>query len=169
MADILNVEVSNLTVPILGVEISPFVNFASEDFVARSISGHNISSEAHQDIRDSINNLSTNLSGYAQLSGASFYGDIYALNLSGINTGDQDLSNLSTYSFVTSSISSHNISNESHNDMRIIINNLNDSLSGYVIKITTAELSSFIIDPETEGIYDIITKHNNLIYKMLGE
>ena len=34
------------------------------------------------------------LSGYAKLDGATFTGDISAPNLSGINTGDQDLSNL---------------------------------------------------------------------------
>jgi hypothetical protein len=34
------------------------------------------------------------LSGYAKLSGAAFTGDISATNLSGTNTGDQDLSGL---------------------------------------------------------------------------
>jgi len=175
----------NNTVP-LDVCVSEFLNYTTELFVNQSISAHNLSNLSHQDIRDLIardnnilsayaaltgaiftgnifalnltgtntgdqdlspfalssdlNNLSNSLSAYSTLSGSTFYGDIFATNLTGTNTGDQDLSSfalssdlnnlsnsLSAYAlqtFVTSSISEHNISNIAHNDIRELITEL---------------------------------------------
>jgi len=199
MASKIDVEVSNLAAPVLSVQISDYIEFATKSFVTESISSHNISPISHEDIRTFIselsadintlylsagsividytnlfNELSNNLSGYATLSGSTFYGDIYATNLTGINTGDQDLTylendieelsgnvenlnilvdeisgnipDLTPYAlqtFVTGSISEHNIDLNSHQDIRTSITDVNNSLSAYsTISFVTSAISS---------------------------
>lgn len=110
---------------LIEVEVSDFINFATNSFVTAAISSHNISPISHEDIRTFIstlssdintlylstsaiiidytnlfNQVSNSLSGYAPLSGANFFGDIYATNLSGTNTGDQDLTSYALLSSV---------------------------------------------------------------------
>lgn len=97
----------------LSGNIPSIVGLATETFVTSSISEHNINISSHQDIRQNISNVSNSLSSYATvsyvasaiaeipnpdmsqyapISGATFLGNIFALNLTGTNTGDQDLS-----------------------------------------------------------------------------
>lgn len=96
------------------------------------VSAHNVSLSAHQDIRDLITRDNNVLSAYAPLSGANFFGNITALNLSGTNTGDQELSAYAFKTFVISSISEHNLSSLAHSGIRNDIITLSGSLSAYV-------------------------------------
>lgn len=156
MSDDLNILIDPELVEVISVgncctpvecTISEYISYTTNEYVNQTLSAHNISLSAHQDIRDLISRDNNILSAYAPLSGANFFGNISAPNLSGTNTGDQDLSpyalsvdlnslsnSLSGYAlqtFVTSSISGHNNSNTAHQDIRLLITSSTSGLSSY--------------------------------------
>lgn len=70
MSDILQVSLSNVNNIPLGVQVSDFLSFATKQEVFDYILAHNISLSAHEDIRDLIAQLTTDLlSSNVQLSG----------------------------------------------------------------------------------------------------
>ena len=121
----------------VSVTVSDYVTFTTTEFVNQSLSAHNISDIAHQDIRDLLSGDNNVLSAYAMLSGANFFGNISALNLSGINTGDQDLS---PYANLSGAVFTENIYSPNISSINIVNTNsiITSSLSSIDINFTGA-------------------------------